>query len=133
MRDRLYPILVCVVILMVLVFGILSIAAMSQEHPGITACAHESHAHQDEDLRIRMQVRITGSDACGFGWETEHEVGRLEFDPKTAVSTTQLLPTGGNTTIITVRDVRKGRTALVVFCSFCKSAIYVGLNTEVKK
>ena len=115
-----------------MVYSVNPVKAQTVERPSVTACAHEPHAHQDEDLRIRMSVRITGSDPCGFGWETAHEVGRLEFSPETAVATTALIPTGGNTTLITVRDVRKGRTALIVFCSYCKSAIYVGL-TEVQK
>ncbi len=121
------------------VIGLLILGAVKLVHgqtverPSVTPCSHEPHAHQDEDLRIRMSVRITGSDPCGFGWETTHEVGRLEFCPETSVTSTTVVPTGGSTTIITVRDVRKGRTALVVFCSFCKSAIYVGLNTEVTK
>ncbi len=128
--NQLFRLLIAV--LLILAF-IVAAKAQTTERPGVTACAHEPHAHQDEDLRIHMAVRITSANACGFNWETEHEVGRLEFAPELAVATTDMLPTGGNTTIVTVRDIRKGRIALVVYCSYCKSAMYVGLVSEVKE
>lgn len=117
---------------------ILIIASDPQFRPGVevnqdAACGHESHAHMDEDLRVRIAVHIRDVDKCGFTYETRTETGRLEFCADTVVvegpdglsfsDSTQI-------TLVPKKDIRKNRVAMVFFCDHCKQVVTIRLRKE---
>lgn len=95
-------------------------------------CQHESHAHQDEDLRVRQSVTISEVDDCGFACSLPGEVLRIETNQNSQY--TELLGLEPPAVAYCGRDhLRRGRLGLVWFCSYCHVALSVQLRKESKK
>lgn len=123
-------------LLLVTIFMIFVIAAFGQtpdEKPSVTVCNTETHAHTDEDTRLRTVVRFTKTSPCGVNWETTTEVGTLNYYSGTTFARAEY---SGDKAIATTCDrgeVQKGRIGMIVFCNFCKTALHVRLYQEEKE